>query len=148
MTTKDVDIDELIASLKAIRRIVDRLASKLDDVPGGMDPYERRRDILQKMYWHQQKDLMTRSELLPILDAHGTDYRWIGQQVKKGYLIVLPVPDGEPRYAVTNKAVLELKLSAEESPQVLGEGEAVARLSEASFGEDWDSEEDAVYDKL
>lgn len=147
MRTKAVNLNEVIAALRAIRQILDRLESRLGDLTQeDIDPYGRRREILQTIYWHQNS--MSRQELLPILNRHGTDYRWIAQQVKKGYLIVLPTPHAEPRYAVTAKAVRELQLAHEESPEDLGEVTVLAKLSEASFAEDWDSKEDAVYDNL
>lgn len=149
MNRQNVNADEVIADLRAIRRILDRLTGRLgNSISEGADPYQRRRAILQKMYQHQQQEIMTRQEILPILESHGTDYRWIAQQVKKGYVIVLPTPDGEPRYAVTAKAVRELRLSPEESAEELGEGNALAKLSQGSFAEDWDSPEDAIYDTI
>jgi len=134
---------EVLESLRTIRRVIDSLEKKLNTEEGAeIDPYKRRRDILQQVYW--QGNSISRAQLLPILEGYGTDYRWIGQQVKKGYLSVSPVPGGGTRYSVTPKGVKELRLD-QETPE---ETTAFSKLAEASFAEDWDSVEDAVYDEL
>ena len=134
---------EVLESLRAIRRVIDSLEKKLSAEEGAeIDPYKRRRDILQQVYW--QGNSISRVDLLPILEGRGTDYRWIGQQVKKGYLSVSPVPGGATRYSVTPKGVRELRLD-QETPE---ETAAFGRVAVASFAEDWDSEEDSAYDEL
>lgn len=134
---------EVLEGLRAIRRMIDGLERKLSVQEGvDIDPYRRRREVLQEIYWAGNS--ISRRQLVPILESHGTDYRWIGQQVKKGYLSVLPVPGGDTRYSVTPKAVKELRLDQENWE----EAAAFSKLAEASFAEDWDSEEDAAYDQL
>ena len=64
--------------------------------------------------------------------------------MKKGYLSLSPVPGGGTRYSVTPKAVREQRLDEDEREETF----ALSRASEASFAEDWDSEEDSVYDNL
>ncbi len=137
-----VGASEILESLRAIRRMIDSLERKLDAEAVQIDPYQRRREVLQKIFWAGNG--INREQLMPILDSHGTDYRWIGQQVKKGYLSVSPVPGGGTRYSVTPKAVKELRLDRE----TWEETAAFSKLAEASFAEDWDSEEDAAYDEL
>ena len=138
-----IDVTELRQSLTALRRIIDRLESKLKvESTRAPDPYVRRREILQRIYCSQNS--MTREELLPLLEDRGTNYAWIGQQVKKGYLIVSPVPGGGTRYSVTPKAVREQYLDEEEREETM----AWSRASEASFAEDWDKEEDSLYDDV
>lgn len=133
---------EVLESLRAIRRMIGVLERKLSSQVGvEIDPYERRREVLQKIYW--AGNTIGRKQLVPVLENHGTDYRWIGQQVKKGYLSVSPVPGGG-RYSVTPKAVKELRLDQE----TWEEAAAFSKLAETSFAEDWDSEEDAAYDEL
>lgn len=134
---------EVLESLRAIRRMIDNLERKLRAEEGvEIDPYQRRREVLQKIYWSGNS--ASRDQLVPILESHGTDYRWIGQQVKKGYLSLSPVPGGGTRYSVTPRAVKELRLDEE----TWEEATAFSKLAEASFAEDWDSEEDAAYDQL
>ncbi len=138
-----ISTDEIREGLKAVRRLIDNLEKKLDrPAAEEIDPYLRRRQILQQIYWTQNS--MTRDELASILEGHGTNYAWIGQQVKRGYLSLSPVPGGGTRYSVTQKAVREQRLDEDEREEKI----ALSRASEASFAEDWDSEEDAVYDRL
>ncbi len=138
-----ISTHEIREGLKAVRRLIDNLEKKLDrPAAEEIDPYLRRRQILQQIYWAQNS--MTRDELASILEGHGTNYAWIGQQVKKGYLSLSPVPGGGTRYSVTPKAVREQRLDEDEREEVF----ALSRASEASFAEDWDSEEDAAYDEL
>jgi len=84
-----------------------------------------------------------REQLFRTLRERGTQYQWVGQQVKKGYLSVLPLPGGSVRYSVTPRAVRELSLGRE-GPEGLEETGALAKLSEGSFAEEWDSPEDSV----
>lgn len=146
MARTEIDLAEVLADLRAIRSALDRLESrlKLTEVEA-IDPYRRRKEVLQKIYWAENS--ISREDLLNLLQSCGTDYRWIGQQVKKGYLLVFPVPGGGTRYSVTSKAVLELGLTHIEE-EVGEESLALVRLSESSFAEDWDSPEDAIYDSL
>ena len=146
MARADIDLAEVLADLKAIRNAVDRLETRLKSTEGEIiDPYKRRKEVLQRIYWADNS--VSREDLLNLLQSCGTDYRWIGQQVKKGYLLVFPVPGGGTRYSVTSKAVLELGLTYIEE-EVGEEGLSLVKLSESSFAEDWDSREDAIYDSL
>ena len=137
-----VSKDAIQARLQAIRAAVDDLERLLIDEEPEEDPYRRRRDILELVY---ERGGLDKGQLLRVLKERGTQYQWIGMQVKKSYLSVVPLPGGRVQYTVTPKAVRELRLGREASVE---ETEALARLSEEAFAEDWDSEEDAVYDRL
>lgn len=138
-----ISTEELRQSLKAVRSILDKLESKLDPAPPeAVDPYTRRRQILQRIYWNQ--NAMTYDELVPILEGFGTNYAWIGQQVKKGYLLVALLPGGGSRYSVTPKALREQNLQEDDREEI----DAVSALSHESFAEDWENDEDAAYDAL
>ncbi len=140
MTTSMQEVRE---ALKTMRRIIDGLEGKLGGgVTEEVDPYVRRREILRRIYW--ARNSMARDELMAVLDSHGTNYAWIGQQVKKGYLVVSAVPGGGNRYSVTPKAVREQRLDDEEKQDAY----TLAKASEAAFAEDWGSDEDAAYDEL
>ena len=140
MAVSSTDLKE---SITALRRIFDGLESKLDSGEAGeqLDPYTRRRGILQEIYWSQNS--MNREDLMALLAERGTNYAWIGQQVKKQYLIVTDLPGGGRRYSVTRKAVRDERLDQDRL-----ETDRFSRLSMESFAEDWDSEEDSVYDGL
>ena len=131
---------EILEGLRGIKAAVERLEKRLSGgEEASVDPITRRRELLREIYW--SGNAIDRAELLPILKARGTDYQWIAQQVKKGYLSVVPLPGTGSRYSVTGRAVRELALDDEAE-----EAAAFTALSSESFAEDWDSEEDSVYD--
>jgi len=135
--------DEIRSAIKEIRRILDQLEAKLGAESGPeVDPYTRRREILREIYWTENN--MEKTELLSTLRERGTTYAWIGQQVKKGYLVTAPIPGGGKRYSVTPKAIREQRLEESEKEEIMN----WTALSEESFAEDWDSDEDSVYDAL
>ena len=142
---KEVDLERLREGLGAIRDVLERLEALLGSSEEPADPYERRKAVLEGIYWAGNS--MPREQLFKTLREAGTQYQWVGQQVKKGYLSVLPLPGGSVRYSVTPRAVRELGLG-QEGPEGLEERAALTKLSEASFAEEWDSPEDSVYDKL
>lgn len=134
----------VLKEVRAAREILERIEARLSSEEGvGPDPYQRRVEILRRIFWAGNG--IARAELMPLLASFGTDYRWIGQQVKKGYLSVLPLPDGSTRYSVTPKAIRELALDKDDEE---AEGIGLSTLSEAAFAEDWESAEDSIYDSL
>src|SRR4030067_2629282 len=141
----DADMSELREGLRAMRDILDRLEALLRASEERADPYERRKAVLEQIYWAGNS--MPRDQLFLTLRERGTQYQWVGQQGKKGYLSVLPLPGGSVRYSVTPRAVRELGLG-QEGPEGLDERAALTKLSEASFAEEWDSPEDSIYDEL
>jgi hypothetical protein len=141
----DTNTRELTECLRAIRNNLDRLEALLGSPEEQPDPYERRKAVLEQIYWAGNS--MPREQLFKALREQGAQYQWVGQQVKKGYLSVLPLPGGSVRYSVTPRAVRELSLD-QEGPEGLEETAVLAKLSEASFAEEWDSPEDSVYDQL
>ena len=58
------------------------------------------------------------------------------------YLDLWQAADGRTLYRVTDRAIRELQLGQ------LASAAAYASLSELSFGDDWQSAEDSVYDRL
>ena len=137
--------EALLKDLRTIKQIVERLEGVLSSEEEGLDPYQRRRLLLREIYLSGKS--ASRDELEPVLRSHGTDYHWIAQQVKKGYLAVHALSGRRKRFAVTPKAVRELRLEREDEAGEMQIAD-VAALSEAAFAEDWDGEEDAAYDKL
>jgi hypothetical protein len=132
---------ELRKAINQVRDILESLERNLDpDARQPADPYVRRRLLLQRIYWSDNS--MRRDELMALLHEFGTNYAWIGQQVRKGYLVVLQAPGGT-RYSVTAKAIRDEGLTEEDD-----EVDRVAALSTEAFAEDWDSEEDSAYDSL
>jgi hypothetical protein len=142
---QQIDMNKLREGLLAIRDILDRIEALLEPSEERPDPYERRKAVLEQIYWAGNS--MPRDQLFRTLREAGAQYQWVGQQVKKGYLSVLPLPGGSVRYSVTPRAVRELGLG-QDGPERLEETAALAKISEASFAEEWDSPEDSVYDQL
>lgn len=135
-----IDIERLAACVAALKDAVQGLEAVVAQAQqgGAADPYERRRRLLGDI--HAQGG-MEKAELLTAVREAGAAYQWIGQQVKMGYLQVPRV--GETMYRVTRKAIRE------ELGEDLAEEEAVYTLmADEAFAEDWESEEDAVYDRL
>ena len=106
------------------------------------DPYARRRQLLEYVYTQEGVE---RGQMMHAIHEAGTTYQWIGQQVKKGYLAITPLPSGKVRYTVTPKAMRELELNKK---GIAEEAEVYAAMAEEAFAEDWNSPEDAVYDRL
>jgi hypothetical protein len=138
-TNMTVSSQELKKAINQVRDILESLERRLDPGSGRTaDPYVRRRQLLQRIYWRENS--MQRDELMALLHEFGTNYAWIGQQVRKGYLLVLQAPGGT-RYSVTAKAIRDEGLSEEDN-----EIDEVAGLSVEAFAEDWNSDEDSAYD--
>lgn len=143
MARASVETTEVLNTIRAVKALLSKLEVRLDaQAKTPTDPYKRRTDILRQIYLGGNK--IGGEEIVALLEAAGTNSRWIGQQVKKGYLSVIPLPGNRKRYAVTQRAVRELDLDSDDE----AEAEAFAKLSEPSFAEDWDSPEDSIYDKL
>ena len=135
---------EISSYLRQIRDGLEGLERLLSSPQGALpaDPYQRRYELLERVY---EAEGVERPQLMEMLHEAGTAYQWIGQQVKKGYLAIASLPNGRMRYSVTPKAVRELELNRR---KVAEETAVYTAMSEASFAEDWDSPEDAVYDTL
>jgi hypothetical protein len=140
--TRQLELVDVLGIIKSIRLQLEQLELRLSSPDVPKDPIQRRRELLESIYRHGNN--IDREDLLPRLEAAGTNIRWVGQQVKKGYLSVIPVPGSAPRYAVTQKAVKDLRLRTSDEEESL----ELAKLSEAAFAEDWNSPEDSIYDNL
>ena len=136
MSAPAVDLAKVKRELGSLKAAVARIEALIGGDPP-VDPYERRRRLLQLIY---EYDGMDRATLEPILHDHGTNIRWVGQQVKRGFL--LSPKRGNTLYRVTPLAVQELAL--DECDEV----EMAMRASASVFAEDWDSDADAIYDEL
>ncbi|MEK7247660.1 MAG: hypothetical protein AAB092_04225 [Chloroflexota bacterium] len=137
-----VSAQEIRKAIGQVREILETLESRLAPPEGSavLDPYMRRKQLLQRIYWNDNN--LRRDELMDLLHEFGTNYAWIGQQVRKGYLVVLQAPGGT-RYSVTQKAIRDEGLQEEDE-----EIDQIAALSTEAFAEDWNSEEDSAYDSL
>ena len=139
MTNNSNHNDQIIASLRTLRETIDKLqellGSPMEDTMERM--YRRRRELLTRLYATGGLD---QKGLFGLLDEHETPHQWIGQQVKSGYIEKFPRPTGKDLYVATHKAVEDLNLQEEAS--------ALISATDESFTTDWDSPEDAAYDRL
>ena len=130
--------DEIVRCLRTLRETVDRLQELL----GAPEEetlerfYRRRRELLTRIF---AAGGLNQKALFGLLDEHKTPHQWIGQQVKTGYLEKFPRPNGQELYVATHKAVGDLSLQEEAT--------AFATLTEETLEGDWDTPEDAAYDR-
>ena len=130
--------DQIVACLRTLRETVDRLQRVLG-APQEQTLeryYRRRRELLIRIFATGGLD---QPGLFGLLDEHQTPHQWIGQQVKSGYLEKFPRPNDQDLYVATHKAVQEFALQEEAS--------AFASMTEEVLEADWDTEEDAAYDR-
>ena len=131
--------DQIVACLRTLRETVDRLQELLG-APAEETLerfYRRRRELLTRIFASGGLD---RTGLFRLLDENQTPHQWIGQQVKSGYLEKFPRPNSQDLYVATHKAVQELALQEE--------AQASATVTEETLSSDWDTPEDAAYDRL
>ena len=131
--------DQIIACLRTLRETIDKLQDLLGSpAEASMERmYRRRRELLTRLYASGGLD---QKALFALLDEHETPHQWIGQQVKSGYIEKFPRPSGKDIYVATHKAVEDLNLQEEAS--------ALVSATDETFTTDWDSTEDAAYDRL
>jgi hypothetical protein len=104
-----------------------------------MRPHDARSELLEQVH---VAGAMDQRRLFELLDQRSMNHAWIGAQVGAEYLDVWQGADGRTWYRVTHRAIRELYLGQ------MGTSAGFASHSEPAFGEDWDSEEDSVYDRL
>lgn len=85
---------------------------------------------------------MEQRQLFRLLDQRDMNHTWIGAQVGAEFLDMWHAADGKTFYRVTPRAVRELHLGQ------LASVATYATLSDSAFGDDWQSAEDSVYDRL
>ena len=128
--------------IRSIRRSLDRLENLLRDMEA-QDPEPRpadsRSELLEQVH---VAGAMEQRRLFELLDQRGMAHTWIGAQVGSEYLELWHAADGRTLYRVTDRAIRELHLGQ------LAAAASYASLSESTFGDDWQSEEDSAYDRL
>mgnify|MGYP001172225137 FL=1 len=128
--------------IKSIERTLRRLEELVRDMEARtpeLRPHDARSELLEQVH---VAGAMEQRRMFDLLDKRGITHTWIGAQVGAEYLEVWPAADGQAWYRVTQRAIRELHLG-QLAPSV-----ATASPSESAFSEDWDSEEDSVYDRL
>ncbi|MEK7807220.1 MAG: hypothetical protein AAB528_05735 [Chloroflexota bacterium] len=128
--------------IRSIQRSLDRLAELTRDIEArtpNMRPHNARSELLEQVHL---AGAMEQRRLFELLDQRGIGHTWIGAQVGSEYLDLWHGADGRTWYRVTERAVRELQLGQ------LASAASFASQSEPAFGDDWQSEEDSVYDRL
>ena len=127
-------------------RSIQRTLVRLDDLlreneaqEPELRPPDPRSELLEQVH---VAGAMEQRRLFELLDQRGINHTWIGAQVGAEYLDLWQAADGRTLYRVTDRAIRELQLGQ------LASAAAYASLSESSFGDDWQSAEDSVYDRL
>lgn len=128
--------------IRSIQRTLRRLEDLLRQVEAQspeLRPHDPRSELLEQVH---VAGAMEQRRLFELLDQRGISHTWIGAQVGSEYLELWHAADGRTFYRVTDRAVRDLHLGQ------LASAATYASLSEAAFGDDWQSEEDSVYDRL
>jgi len=128
--------------IRTIRRTLDRLEELLREQEAQepeFRPADSRSELLEQVH---VAGAMEQRRLFELLDLRGIGHNWIGAQVSSEYLDLWHSADSRTFYRVTNRAIRELHLGQ------LAASASYASLSEEAFGDDWQSEGDAVYDRL
>ena len=125
-----------------IRRTLDRLESLVREMETQAPKIriaDSRGELLEQVHL---AGAMEQRRLFELLDLRGIGHTWIGAQVSAEYLELWHSADGRTFYRVTDRAIRDLQLGQ------LGASASYSSLSDATFGDDWQSEEDAAYDRL
>ena len=128
--------------IRTLRRTLDRLESLVREMEiqaPKIRTADSRSELLEQVHL---AGAMEQRRLFELLDLRGIGHTWIGSQVSAEYLELWHSADGRTFYRVTDRAIRDLQLGQ------LGASASYSSLSEATFGDDWQSEEDAAYDSL
>ena len=132
-------IHRYIRSLQRTLRQLEDLVREVESQAPEMRPHDPRSELLEQIH---VTGVMEQRQLFEALDLRGISHTWIGAQVGSEYLDLWHAADGRTFYRVTERAVRDLQLGQ------LASAATYADLSVSSFGDDWQSEEDSVYDRL
>ena len=128
--------------IRTIRRTLDRLESLVREMEAQAPKIriaDSRGELLEQVHL---AGAMEQRRLFELLDLRGIGHTWIGAQVSAEYLELWHSADGRTFYRVTDRAIRDLQLGQ------LGASASYSSLSDVTFGDDWQSEEDAAYDRL
>lgn len=128
--------------IRSIKRSLAQLEGLVKEIQGHAPeprPHDPRSELLEQIHL---AGAMEQRQLFRLLDQRDMNHTWIGAQVGAEYLDMWHAADGKTFYRVTPRAVRELHLGQ------LASAATYANLSESAFGDDWQSAEDSVYDRL
>ncbi len=128
--------------IRSIQRSLRRLEDLVRDMEARapeMRPHDARSELLEQVH---VAGAMEQRRLFELLDLRAINHAWIGAQVGAEHLDVWHAADGKTWYRVTERAIRELHLGQ------LASAATFVSPAESTFGDDWESEEDSVYDRL
>lgn len=127
-------------------RTIQRTLNKLENLVREMEaqspelrPQDARSELLEQVH---VAGAMEQRQLFQLLDQRGMDHAWIGAQVAAEYLDLWRAADSRTFYRVTDRAIRELHLGQ------LATTVSSTSPPDSAFDDDWQSEEDSVYDRL
>ena len=129
--------------IRTIERNLRRLEELVRDMEARtpeMRPQDDRSELLEHVH---VAGAMEQRRMFELLDQRGITHTWVGAQVGAEYLELWRAADGQAWYRVTQRAIRELHLG-----QLALSAATFAPPSESAFSDDWDSEQDSVYDQL
>ncbi len=128
--------------IRSIQRNLANLEDLIHEIeaqPAEPRPADPRSELLEQIHL---AGAMEQRQLFRLLDERDMNHSWIGAQVGAEFLDMWHAADGKNFYRVTPRAIRELHLGQ------LASAATYANLSESAFGDDWQSAEDSVYDRL
>ena len=128
--------------IRTIQRALDKLEALLREIEAQTpepQPQDARGELLGQVHL---AGAMEQRGLFQLLDQRGITHAWIGAQVAAEHLDLWHAADGRTFYRVTERAIRELHLGR------LAPTATNASLVESAFDDDWQSEEDSIYDRL
>ena len=128
-----------IRSIQRNLRLLEERVRELEAHAPEMRPHDARSELLEQVH---VAGAMEQRRLFELLDQRSMNHTWIGAQVGAEYLELWQAADGRSWYRVTERAIRDLHLGQ------LASSAGFASNADNAFGDDWNSEEDAVYDRL
>ncbi len=128
-----------IRSIQRNLRLLEERVRDLEAHAPEMRPHDARSELLEQVH---VAGAMEQRRLFELLDQRSMNHTWIGAQVGAEYLELWQAADGRSWYRVTDRAIRDLHLGQ------LASSAGFASNADNAFGDDWNSEEDAVYDRL
>ena len=127
-----------IRSIEGLLRKLENLVRDIEAQTPELRPQDARSELLEQVH---VAGAMEQRQLFQLLDQRSISHTWIGSQVAAEYLEMWHAADGRTFYRVTERAIRELHLGQLATT-------TDASPSNSPFGDDWQSEEDSVYDRL
>jgi len=138
-TSQSTQAYRYIRTIQRTLRKLENLVREIEAQAPELRPQDARSELLEQVH---VAGAMEQRRLFQLLDQRGITHTWVGAQVGAEYLDLWHSADGKTLYRVTERAIRELHLGQ------LASAATYASLSDSTFADGWESEEDSVYDRL